>query len=330
LLGATVALTVFGTCGTALAAGLNLPGEMVDIGGRRLHIVCDGPKAGARPTVLFEAGAFGFSADWAAVRAKLTAKGVRSCAYDRAGMGFSEPGPKPRDGLNVAQDLEKLLKAANEPGPYVLVGHSMAGLRVRLFANRNPDQIVGLVLVDATTPEAMDDPTTREDVASFTMRSQAAAVGASLGLKQLLRSTPLANKIGLTGEAQAEERSVFASGPRNRVAAEEVEQWPLAARQARGSGPLNPDWPVAVITAGLVQGALSDVQAPPAKASRHGYIDVVAGASHHALLGPRFSDAIVEAIVFVMDAAGKSAEPLTIASEPSTPSSDDRSVAMGR
>jgi pimeloyl-ACP methyl ester carboxylesterase len=303
---------------------------MVDIGGRRLHIVCDGPKAGARTTVLFETGAFGFSADWAAVQAKLTAKGVHSCAYDRAGMGFSDPGPKPRDGLNVAQELEKLLKAANEPGPYVLVGHSMAGLRVRLFAGRNPDRVVALVLVDATTPEAMDDPTTRQDVASFTMRSRAAAVGASLGLKHLLRSTPLANKIGLTGEAQAEERSVFASGPCNRVAAEEVEQWPLTARQARGSGALNPDWPVAVITAGLVHGALSDVQAPPAEASTHGYIDVVAGASHHTLLGPRFSDAIVKAIVFVMDAAGKPAEPLTVASEASTAGGDGRVVTVGR
>jgi pimeloyl-ACP methyl ester carboxylesterase len=330
LLGATVAWFVFGTWSAALAARLNPPGEVVDIGGRRLHIVCDGPKDGARPTVLFESGAFGFSADWAAVQAKLTAKGVHSCAYDRAGMGFSDPGPKPRDGLNVVQDLENLLKAVNEPGPYVLVGHSMAGLRVRLFASRNPDQVVGLVLVDATTPEAMDDPTTQQDVASFTTGSQAAAAAASVGLKRLLSTSSLADKIGLTGEALAEERQVFASARRNRVAAEEVEQWPLTARQARESGPLNPAWPVAVVSAGLVKGGLRDVQAPPAEASRHGYIDIVAGASHHTLLGPRFSDAIVRGIVFVMDAAGKPAAPLTVATEAFTAGGDRRAVTAGR
>jgi pimeloyl-ACP methyl ester carboxylesterase len=123
-------------------------GEMIDIGGRRLRIVCDGPKS-ASPTVILEAGSFGLAADWAEVQKRLTVQGVRSCAYDRAGMGFSDPGPQPRDGVAIVSDLEKLLKAADVPGPYVLVGHSMAGLHVRLFAVRNPQPVAGLVLVDA-------------------------------------------------------------------------------------------------------------------------------------------------------------------------------------
>jgi pimeloyl-ACP methyl ester carboxylesterase len=307
------AWAAFGASVAFTAAPFHPPGRMVDIGGRRMHMVCAGPANGGGPTVLFESGAFGFSADWAVVQAKLTALGVRSCAYDRAGLGFSDPGPGPRDAVHVAQDLEALLRASGERGPYVLVAHSMAGIHVRLFADRNPGEIAGLVLVDATTPEAIDDPTTRNYVAGFTAGTRAAAVAASLGLMQPLRYAPIANKIGLTGEAEREKRFMFASGPYNRAAASEVEQWANSARQARGSGPLNPDWPVAMIAAGAVTGPMRDVQAPPALASRHGYIDVVPGARHDPLLGPRYSDAVIRGVEFVIKSAGRPATPVTYA-----------------
>ena len=80
-----------------------LRGQMVDIGqGRQLHMICEGPP-GPGPTVLFEAGAFGFSADWGAVQQALLAKGIRSCAYDRAGLGASPMAAGPRDGLAISQ-----------------------------------------------------------------------------------------------------------------------------------------------------------------------------------------------------------------------------------
>lgn len=310
LLGASAAMLLFifawfvvGLGVAAVSARLNPPGEMVDVGGRHLHIVCDGPKVGAVPTVLFESGAFGFSADWAVIQAKLTAMGVRSCAYDRAGLGFSDPGPAPRDGLHVAMDLESLLRAAKEPGPYILVSHSMAGLHVRLLADRNREWIVGLVLVDSTTPEAMDDPSTRNYVDGFTTGARAAAAAASLGLMQALRDTPLANKIGLTSEAEREKRHMFASGPYNRAAATEVEQWPTTAWQARRSGSLNPDWPVVVVMSAGLAPQMRDEQARPAEQSKQGYVDIVSGATHDNLLGPEHADAIVKAIVFVMDRA---------------------------
>ena len=85
--------------GAMSAPGAPKPkGEFFDVGGRRLRMVCDGPKSDA-PTVILESGAFGFAADWAAVQARLTAEGVRSCAYDRAGMGYSDPSNAPRDGI---------------------------------------------------------------------------------------------------------------------------------------------------------------------------------------------------------------------------------------
>ena len=71
---------------------LHPPGAMIDVGGRRMHIDCAGARS-TKPTVVFESGAFGFSADWDVVQTRLTAEGLRSCAYDRAGMGFSDPGP---------------------------------------------------------------------------------------------------------------------------------------------------------------------------------------------------------------------------------------------
>jgi pimeloyl-ACP methyl ester carboxylesterase len=319
LTGAIITALLFATAPAAYACPppLNPPGQMVDIGGRRMQIVCDGPKAAATPTVLFESGAFGFSADWAVVQARLTAMGLRSCAYDRAGMGFSDAAPGPRDSDAVVGDLEKLLAASGETGPFVLVGHSMAGLHLRLFADRNPGRVVGLVLVDATTPEALDDAANRQDVADFTRGAHAAEIAATLGVTKLLRWTHAANKIGLTGEAEAEKRHMFGSGRYNRAAAAEVVNWPLDAQEARSSGRYDPQWPVAVITSGKAPGPLKAVQRPPAEASRHGYVEVVADASHDRLLGPVFCDAIVRGVDFVIEEAGKPAQPLIVA--PSNP-----------
>src|SRR5690606_37432611 len=129
-------------------------GRLVDIGGRRLRANLAGP-ASARPLVVLEAGSFGCAADWAVVQERLAAKGLRSLAYDRAGLGFSDPGPSPRDGRAVSSDLEALLAALDETGPLVTVGHSMAGLMLRVFATRNRERVRGVVLVDAVTPEMM-------------------------------------------------------------------------------------------------------------------------------------------------------------------------------
>jgi pimeloyl-ACP methyl ester carboxylesterase len=301
ILGASIAFSM-----SAWAPALKPRGQMLDVGGRRLRLVCEGPRNSGRPTVLFESGAFGFSGDWINVQSQLTAQGVRSCAYDRAGMGLSDPSPKPRDGVNVAVDLERLLKAGDVPGPYILVGHSMAGARVHLFANRNPGRIAGLVLVDSTPPDAMADPQVRKYVADFTGATNAAAITASLGILHLLSWTPLGDKIGLPPEEDAEKRLQFASGRYNRTAYEEVRNWPLAAEQARRTGPLNPAWPVAVVSAGVLDAdegaAMQSLQLPPAQAARRSYVAVVKGASHNGLLGPKYAGAIVRGIDFVLDA----------------------------
>src|SRR5690606_3957208 len=141
-------------------------GHRFDIGGRRLRLVAAGER-GPGPTILLESGSFGCAADWAEVQKRLAAKGLYSLAYDRAGLGLSDPGPNPGAGRAIGDDLAALLAAAGEAGPFILVGHSMAGLMVRLFAARRPKDVRGLVLVDATTPESMDSPMIAQAVEAY-------------------------------------------------------------------------------------------------------------------------------------------------------------------
>ena len=121
------------------------PGQRVDVGGYRLHVHCVGEGS---PTVVLDAGLGGFSLDWSLVQPELAAT-TRVCAYDRAGYGWSDPSPHARTPSQIADELHTLLVNAGIQGPYVLVGHSAAGKDVRLFADRYPQAVVGMVLIDA-------------------------------------------------------------------------------------------------------------------------------------------------------------------------------------
>ena len=285
-------------------AGVRMPprGRYVDIGGRSLRLVCEGPEEPG-PTVILEAGAFGFSADWAVVQSKLAAQGVRSCAYDRAGLGYSDPGPQPRDGLAIAEDLEKLLTAADIPPPYVLAGHSMAGVRIWLFYARNPDKTLGLVFVDAATPYIIGRPESDPLLHSFSALSKLAGVGASVGVLKALDF--MGDAIGLPPEAAAEKRWAFGDARHNQISAQEVQHWRKAGQQAvTAAADLDPDLPVAVITAGHGDGGpWRKIYAEPAARSRHGYAVDVAAANHANLLGFRYADEVVKCIDFVLAAA---------------------------
>jgi pimeloyl-ACP methyl ester carboxylesterase len=124
------------------------PGILVDVGGHKLHIRCVGPAAG-EPTVVLEAGGGASSTAWSLVQDALSPR-VRTCAYDRAGSGWSEPGPTPRTMRQEVFELHALLNAASVPGPFVLVGHSMGGLLVRLYTEQYGKDVIGVVLVDPT------------------------------------------------------------------------------------------------------------------------------------------------------------------------------------
>jgi pimeloyl-ACP methyl ester carboxylesterase len=283
---------------------------MVDIGGgRALHAVFAGPLQSDAPLVILEAGAFGFSADWSAVQLKLAAIGMRSLAYDRAGLGLSPPGPSPRDGLAVRADLEALLAATNEAGPFVFCGHSMAGLHAALFAADNRSRLAGVVLVDATTPQATDSRLAGILVDLFAGLSGAAAWGTRNGLFAPYEWAGFGDTIGLDAEPAANKRWAFSDPGHNRWSADEVASWKQTAREA-AKAPFDVDLPVAVILAGAPRPgtAVRALQVLPAETSRFGLIEHVPGASHATLLNARYGDAIVRGIVHVRDAQRASAE----------------------
>lgn len=124
---------------------------MVDIGGYRLCLRCAGQGT---PTVVFEAGLGDGLDPWATLLPRI-AEFTRGCAYDRAGVGKSDKGPKPRTSQQMVNELRTLLHKANIEVPYVLVGHSLGGLNAQLYAAEYPNEVAGLVLVDPSFPDMM-------------------------------------------------------------------------------------------------------------------------------------------------------------------------------
>lgn len=127
-------------------------GERYDIGRRKLYLDCRGE---GQPTVVLEAGSGADSATWGAVIDSL-AELTRTCAYDRAGRGRSDPIER-HTLSHAAAELRALLSTAGEPPPFVVVGHSLGGAFGRVFASENRDEVVGLVLVDSFDPDLQDD-----------------------------------------------------------------------------------------------------------------------------------------------------------------------------
>jgi pimeloyl-ACP methyl ester carboxylesterase len=138
-------LTACLSTGAAAQTAPPPPGKLVDLGGHRLHVNCTGEGT---PTVVVENGLGDFSFDWILVQREVS-KFTRICTYDRAGYAWSDPGPKPRtvDQLNL--ELHDALLKLGEHGPFVLVGHSFGGPVIRNFAKTFPNDVAGMVLVDA-------------------------------------------------------------------------------------------------------------------------------------------------------------------------------------
>jgi pimeloyl-ACP methyl ester carboxylesterase len=162
------------------------PYEMVAVErDRRLHTVCEGPEDA--PFVLFDAGAFGnYTHGWWVMEA--LQEDHRICLYDRAGMGWSDPVPQsvaPDPDWHV-DDMRRLTAALGQDEPYVLIGHSMAGLRLHAYANAYPEDLRGLVFVDAVRPQALE----LEQVDSFRSR-----------IERMMTVSILLSRTGLTGGA---------------------------------------------------------------------------------------------------------------------------------
>jgi pimeloyl-ACP methyl ester carboxylesterase len=225
------------------------PGQMVDVGGYRLHIYCTGTGS---PTVVIDAGLGDWSTSWGFVQPEV-AKVTRVCTYDRAGMGWSEPGPLPRDASQFAKELHALLHNANIPGPYILVGHSLGGLPVRVFTDDYPSEVAGVVLIDSMYPG-------QSTYATQTHTLSLLSVLARFGIVRLL-----AGPLGMVAQDPPNEDALFSRSVRPQslqTFADEIQGIPDSLAQA-GAVKSFGDIPLIVLSRGLDQN--SDWQAGQAE-----------------------------------------------------------------
>jgi pimeloyl-ACP methyl ester carboxylesterase len=314
-LAVAVAVVAWGATGSVMASqGWSNPprGTLVAVDGRKQRIVCEGERRVGVPAVVFEAGAYSGAADWGFIQPEV-AKDTRTCAYDRAGLGWSEPASGPRDPVSLARELDALLQAAGEPGPYVLVGHSMAGLMTRAYIAQFPDKVAGLVLIDAADPAAIAIPEAQIWIARYRRLAGWAAGASQLGLVKPLAPF-MANKIGLSGAALAEKRKMFGARRHMAAAAAEIGQTTQGSFDVLTSADARlARMPVAAITAGPIRdgslGAWKEAQLRAARLSPQGSALNVAAASHTTILGPVHGVAVVEAVRRVLRDAAAGAAP---------------------
>ena len=224
--------------------------------GRRMNLICMGDGS---PVVIFNSGLGDPGAYWGLVQHK-TARTTRTCAYDRAGLGFSDEGPAPRDAAAVAADLSAMLSASGMKGPYVLVGHSLGSFFVRLFADLYPDQVAGMVLVDpsveyqsqrseALVPSSRATPP--PDQAEWARKCAAAAQGGELksgtpAYKDCVPGPPA----GLPPDLVASFMAPYAAAPRFRTIESELQSMDRGSAQLAAHRRPYGAIPLIVLTAG--------------------------------------------------------------------------------
>ena len=292
------------------------PGRLVDVGGHRLHLQCAGQ---GRPTVVLETGLGAWSSHWALVQ-PVVAGATRVCAYDRAGLGWSEPGPPPRGAGRIAGELRALLRQADAPGPYVLVGHSNGGLYARRYAGLYPDEVAGLVLLDATPVDLFERlPATRADFAAAQSQARTFRWLAPVGIVRLLLPRALARDLARV-PAPARE----AIGARNAVPGQwhameaEVAALPASMAEVAQGAPAGGLGTRPLVVLSSTVGARSAAEAATklamdaevAALSADGRHVVVEGATHVGLaLEPEHARATSAAIRRVVEAA-RTGQPL--------------------
>jgi pimeloyl-ACP methyl ester carboxylesterase len=289
------------------------PGEMVDVGGHRLHIDCVGQGS---PTVVLDAGLGAFSAQWVRVQRKVSGT-TRVCAYDRAGMGWSEMGPEPRDARQISGELHTLLSKAGIEGPYVLVGHSFGGLYMQTYAARYPEEVAGVALVDSSTdpdqfgqrPEARERHEPQQQ--SIAVVPQLARLGVSLparlGVVRLLSNLdPASPELPQKQRAQ-----IDALTPSTRQVSTTAGEF-LAPTQTlrRGSPGSLGNKPLAVVTAGTQQPEWLELQDKLATLSSNSKHRIVKGATHTSVVYDRSDAQATSAAIVEVVAAVRNDRPL--------------------
>jgi pimeloyl-ACP methyl ester carboxylesterase len=182
------------------------PGRLVEVGKRRIHLLCSGERRAHEPIILLEAGMASWSFYWRIVQPALSKLG-RVCSYDRFGLGWSDRTSEARTPQRIAADLHQALQSAGETGPYLLVGHSFGCILVRQFARLYPDEVAGMVLVDSAHEDQIERmPWARNETTNIKAFFTLLAVLHRLGILRLIGKSLLKNFTSLTSD---EEKRVF-------------------------------------------------------------------------------------------------------------------------
>jgi pimeloyl-ACP methyl ester carboxylesterase len=272
--------------------------------GRRLRTVTAGTGDG--PLVVFEAGMSAPAASWVHTQREISAR-TRTLSYDRAGYGGSDPDPADRTLERIVDDLTALLDAVGADGPVLLVGHSWGGPILRLFCERHPERVAGLVFVDASIAEIMSDRDRRVLSRSF----RVLGLLARLGRKQLIMKFTLPR--GASPIISAADLAIiardYASARAMRAGRREAAQIPSALptmRRLQAAG--TPDVPTICLLAGRIdrgtahaRGVINEVTTELMAALPRGRVVVVDDAGH---LIPQEEPAVVrDAVLEIVDAA---------------------------
>jgi pimeloyl-ACP methyl ester carboxylesterase len=288
----------------------SMPGQLFDVDGHRLHLSCMGSGS---PTVILEPGLGEPGVMMSGWIQPGVAAATRVCVYDRAGKGWSESARALQDGFAVADDLRTLLTNADIAGPYVLAGHSTGGVYAQIFAERYPDEVAGVVLLDSQSPNALAElPGWARFYRRFRTATKVFPVLAGLGLMRLSHRTTAG---GLPSEARSAARAFWPTTRHNRSLRDEVAQLETTLAEAQGLKTLG-DKPLVVVTAAkdAMNGWLP-LQDEMAGLSTNSIHRVEQGATHTSLVEDQGDSAIsIHAILDVV-AAVRSGAPLGVAEE---------------
>ncbi len=286
-----------------------MAGRLVDVGGRRMHIDCTGQGS---PAVILESGLGDSFVSWRKVQPQI-ATFTRVCSYDRAGLGYSDSSSLPRTSDVMANELHALLQAAGVSPPYLLVGHSMGGFDVRLYASLYRSEVAGMVLVDASHPDQENrfPPELKNLEGSWGREAEFLEYTMPLGIPRLL---------GLCDE-DVVERAAQCNFHHAHESVAEMKALPQSAALTAATGPFgdmplavlshDPDKPVNELPADLAKPtseAWEKMQEELAHLSTRGAQTIAKGTSHYIQLDR--PDLVIEAIRNVVNQV-RSAQPVS-------------------
>lgn len=225
-------------------------GRSVDVGGHKLSIHCTGQGS---PTVILDSGLGVPAIGWRSAQSEI-AKFTRVCSYDRAGYGWSDPGPMPRTSAQIVKELHALLQNAGERPPYILVGHSFGGYNVRVYNGQYPDEVAGMVLVDASHEDqvALMPPAAKkyfdDQEKQLKTEQMIAPVLIRLGVARFMANKQEPPK-GVSKDLLEESLYLTLTPKFAEATASELGSFDESAKQVRSAGTLG-EKPLVVLTAG--------------------------------------------------------------------------------